>query len=172
MKTFKNLMALGAIGLATAVICKPVHAMETGRDIFAGVQLGFTQVSNNVGTGIGFGAEAGYFFSGPFGVGLYIRHGNHSNNISSNFYGAEGFYKLDMLLSGLRAAAILGAGSFSSNGIGGNSAMEVGGKLAYDHSIPCEYPITVGADVGLTFTKPGDSMLTMFTPMLTAKWWF
>ena len=172
MKTFKYFMTLGTIGLVALGSAQLVQAAGGDKDIFVGALIGLTDVSNNVGTGLGFEAEAGYFFLDPFGFGIYVRRGNHTADITSVFYGGEFFYRLNMVLQGLRAGAILGAGSFNANGVGGNSALEIGFKGAYDYFLPIDLPISIGADIALTWTKPGDSTLTMFTPMLTGRWWF
>jgi hypothetical protein len=77
------------------------------------------------------------------------------------------------MIPGLSAGAMLGASKFSQSGAPNNGFnITFGLKAAYDYPVSSTYPVTVGADLTVNWVKPGDTMLTVFTPFLTAKWWF
>lgn len=161
---------MGTSGLSTSGLAA-TGTLE-GHPGFVGGLLGLSSVNNNVGTGIGWGLNGGYFFHENWGVGAFIRGGNHDNGITSFFLGAEALYRLTTFVPGIHLGATLGSGKFSAGGYSGTNNFTYGLKIAYDHLISDTYPITLGADLELLFTKPANDTLTVFNPVVTAKWWF
>jgi hypothetical protein len=138
---------------------------------FVSAQLGISSVNNDIGSGIAFGVEGAYFPRPEYGGGAFLRAGNHSNDITSFFFGVEGLYRPAMFVEGLTLGATLGSGKFTAQGLSGDSALAFGLKGAYDYRLLTQ-PISLGLDLSVTWCKPGDSMLTTVSPLLTAKWWF
>lgn len=138
---------------------------------YVGGLLGISSVSDNVGTGIGYGVHAAYFFQEFWGVGAFIRGGNHNNGISSFFFGGEALYRFAEVVKGMQVGAIVGGGKFTAGGFTGNTAIAFGGKISYDYPLSRDQPITAGIDFSLVFTKPGDQTLTVWTPLVSLKWW-
>src|SRR5687767_14645304 len=54
-----------------------------GKRGFGGGFLGFSSVDHSIGTGVGFGVDAGYFLSPMWGVGAFLRSANHNNSIGT-----------------------------------------------------------------------------------------
>ncbi|NDD91945.1 hypothetical protein EBZ37_07665 [bacterium] len=146
------------------------HAQQ-GHSRFVGANLGITSVSNDVGSGVAFGIEGGYFFLPYLGVKGFLRAGNHSNDITSFFFGIDGLYRFNPELTGLSVGLSLGSGKFSADGMSGNSALAYGIKTVYDYLLPNQN-ITLGAELSITWCEPGDTVLTNVSPLLTIKWWF
>jgi hypothetical protein len=138
---------------------------------FVSAQLGLSSVNNDIGSGVAFGVEGAYFPRPEFGGGAFLRAGNHSNDITSFFFGVEGLYRPAMFVEGVTLGATLGSGKFTAQGLSGDSALAFGLKGAYDYRLLTQ-PISLGLDLSVTWCKPGDSMLTTVSPLLTAKWWF
>lgn len=180
MKTFQRFrrssLKLGI--LALVMISAPsisLAAPDVGNKVplgYLGGMLGLSSVNNGVGTGLGFGLQGAYFLNEKWGVGAFLRAANHNANISSFFYAAQALYRLDDFVPHLLAGGTLGAGRFSFSGNTGNSALLLGLLLAYDHPVSTQHPITVGGEFSVGFTEPGSTMLTILSPMVTAKWWF
>lgn len=161
--------------LVSASVSVPVtHAAEFRQDSkgYAGAMLGLSSVDNGVGTGLGFGLDAGFFLNDSWGVGAFLKSANHDHDVTQFTYAAEGIYRVAMF-PGLSAGAMLGASKFSQGDAPNNGFnITFGLKAAYDFPVSTSYPITVGADLAVNWVKPADTMLTVFTPFLTAKWWF
>jgi hypothetical protein len=138
---------------------------------FVAAQLGYSSVSNSVGSGIAFGLEGAYFFQPEYAAGAFLRAGQHSDDITSFFWGIEGLYRPNFLLQGVTVGATVGAGKFSAQSLSGDTALAFGLKGAYDYRLSTQ-PISFGLDLSVTWCKPGDSMLTTVAPLATAKWWF
>lgn len=162
-----RLTTLGLL-LAAAPMAK---AEEAPNNRFVAAQLGFSSVNNDIGSGIAFGVEGAFFPQPEYGGGAFLRAGNHSNDITSFFFGIEGLYRPSALLDGITIGATLGSGKFTAQGLSGDSALAFGIKGAYDHRL-VNQPVSLGFDLSVTWCKPGDTMLTTASPLLTAKWWF
>lgn len=146
------------------------HAQQSNHR-FVSAQLGISSVNNDIGSGIAFGVEGAYFPRPEFGGGAFLRAGNHSNDITSFFFGVEGLYRTTMFIEGVTLGATLGSGKFTAQGLSGDSALAFGLKGAYDYQLLTQ-PISLGLDLSVTWCKPGDTMLTTVSPLFTAKWWF
>ena len=151
----------------------PLHSFgaDAAGGRFVSAQLGVSSVNNDIGSGVAFGVEGGLFPWEDWGAGAFLRAGNHSNDITSFFFGIEGLYKASLLVNGLTLGATVGSGKFTSQGLSGDSALAIGIKAAWDYHLSSQ-PISLGGDLSVTWCKPGDSMLTTVAPLLTAKWWF
>ena len=83
-----------------------------------------------MGTGIGYGLNGGLFLTDHFGVGAFIRGGNHDRGITSFFYGAEALARFAAVMPGLHFGASIGSGKFSAGGFSGSSSFTWGVKAA------------------------------------------
>ena len=149
---------------------RPAQAEQTDSK-FVAAQLGYSSVSNSVGSGIAFGLEGAYFFQPEYAFGAFLRAGQHSDDITSFFWGIEGLYRPTFFIEGVSVGATVGAGKFSAQSLSGDTALAFGVKGAYDYRLSTQ-PISFGLDLSVTWCKPGDSMLTTVAPLATAKWWF
>jgi len=159
--------------LGLALNSNPCFAASTSTgqgSLFGGLLLGIASVDNNVGTGIGFGVQGGYFFHDSWGVGAYYRNGNHDNSINSNLFIGEFLYRFTSMLNGLQLGANLGWADFSANG-NGDGALAFGGKVAFDYSISQSIPLSIGLDVPILFTEPGTTTFVLFAPQATLRYW-
>jgi hypothetical protein len=156
-------LLLAAAPLAKAEVA-PTHR-------FVSAQLGLSSVNHDIGSGIAFGVEGAFFPRSNYGGGAFLRAGNHSNDITSFFFGVEGLYRPSARLEGVTLGATLGSGKFTAQGLSGDSALAFGLKGAYDYRLVSQ-PISLGFDLSVTWCKPGDTLLTTVSPLLTAKWWF
>ena len=165
------LLSITLLALALVLLEGRQSQADVKSPRFASGQIGLSSVNNDVGSGVAFGIEGGYFMYENWGLGAYLRAGNHSNDITSFFFGIEGLYRNPIPLGGLTAGLTLGSGKFTAQGLSGNSALAYGVKAAYDYDLD-DQPISLGADLSITWCKPGDTMLTTVSHLLTAKWWF
>jgi hypothetical protein len=165
---------LGSLVLFFELVASAPSAMAAESahpDRFASAQLGYSTVSDDIGSGIAFGIEAGAKVWNNWGLGAFLRAGNHSNDITSFFFGIEGLYHPDVILDGLTLGVTAGSGKFTAQGLSGDSAFAFGAKAAYDYHFS-QQPVSLGVDLSVTWCKPGDTMLTTVSPLLTGKWWF
>jgi hypothetical protein len=149
----------------------PAQAEDAPTNRFVSAQLGLSSVNNDIGSGVAFGVEGAFFPQPEYGGGAFLRAGNHSNDITSFFFGVEGLYRPSLFLEGITLGATLGSGKFTAQGLSGDSALAFGLKGAYDYRLVSQ-PISLGIDLSVTWCKPGDTTLTTVSPLLTAKWWF
>ncbi len=165
-------LPLLVIGLLFWGITSATPGMAREQDPrFASAQIGMSSVSDDIGSGIAFGVEGGYFFHENFGAGAFLRAGDHSEDITSFFFGIEGLYRPTLPFDGLTLGATLGSGKFSAQNLSGDSAIALGLKAAFDYRLTSQ-PISLGLDLSVTWCEPGDTTLTTVAPLLTAKWWF
>lgn len=160
-----------ALGLLVAIPASGAE-VKRGLDGYIGGLLGASSVNQGVGTGVGFGLNGAYFFSDYFGIGAGLRAANHDRDVSSFFFAAQGLFRFADVLPGLHLGASLGTGRFSFLDQEGDTAFAYGLKAAFDYPVAQNESVTLGIDLDVTFTEPGISLLTVFSPMLTAKWWF
>lgn len=156
---------LRIVWLSLWALSAPCHAagVTTEGRLYAGGILGVSWIPTEtrpvgtsqstpgtaVGTGVGYGLQAGYFLSRNVGAGAFIRSGNHDRGISPFFYGLEGLYRFTSLLPGLHAGLDLGSGRFSAGGFKGKRNLAYGARVAHDIPISLEYPLTIGLDLGV-----------------------
>jgi hypothetical protein len=171
MGKIRGLAVVVALALASS---GGAHGAEVKRGLngFVGGLLGASAVNEGVGTGVGFGLNGGYFFSGAFGMGALLRASNHGRDVSSFFLALQGLFRFADVLPGLYLGASLGSGKFTFLDQEGNTALAYGAKAAFDYPISRDQDVTIGIDLDVMFTEPGVSLLSVFSPMLTAKWWF
>ena len=138
---------------------------------YASALLGTSSVNENIGFGFAFGLEGGAFFLNSLGLGGYLRSSNHSDDISSFFFGFGILYRDNNFFENLTLGAYLGSGKFTSQGQSGNSATALSLKIAYDYPF-LNHSLSLGGDLSFTWCEPGDTLLTAVSPMLNVKWWF
>lgn len=162
-----------SLGLPAPLSTYAQAPIKSGYDGYVGGLLGFSSASDNVGTGIGFGVQAGYFAFENFGLGAYLRAANHSGDPAPSTFilTAEGLYRFVDILPGLHLGLELGSAKLSTPGAS-DTSFAWGGKAAYDLTLSEEYPVTVGVDLNLVFSEIGTETLSIFTPMVSAKYWF
>ncbi len=163
------LLALSVCGS----IGSDARAENVRADGFVGGLLGVSSANKNIGTGIGFGLNAGYFFHTNFGVGAFLRSANHDHDISSFFVGAEGLFRFTDTLPGLHLGVILGSGKFSNPAVDSSNSFAYGAKITYDYLLSTTVPgVSVGVDLSWMLTEPVNEVITTFSPMITGKFWF
>jgi hypothetical protein len=115
-----SLIALAPAALAL-VVSPSLQAAPHASPRAVSALLGWSSVSDNVGSGIAFGVAGSYFFRADWGMGAFLRAGNHSNDINSFFWGFEGLYRPVELVSGFTVGASLGSGKFTAQNLSGDS---------------------------------------------------
>lgn len=151
------------------------HGAEliTGTRGYVGGMLGLPSVNEGIGTGLGFGFNGAYFLPQRpnWGLGAFFRGADHRQGVTAFFYGVEGLYRFADVLPGLLVGVVLGSGKFTLDGVPGNRAFTYGFKAAYDYPIS-RTPVTVGVDASVNWLKPGNTVLNVFNPMITIRYWF
>ncbi|MCM2324151.1 MAG: hypothetical protein NDJ90_12900 [Oligoflexia bacterium] len=159
-----------------ALLVAPAQAQERSsggsEDAFVGALLGYGSASDDVGGGIGYGLRGGYYFHGNWGMGAFLQGVDHDAGITGLSIGLEGLYRLDEVARGLSAGVDLATVKFSGSAYEGDYNLGFGGRVVYDHRLPGATPLSVGAEVGVLFTKPEESMLGLVNVLGTVKYWF
>jgi hypothetical protein len=149
---------------------QPTHADMIGT--YFGTGIGLTSVSGNIGRGLGYGLNAGYFLTPNWGVGAFIRSSSHDRGVTLMSFGAEGVYQLQDFFPGMTFGLTAGEAKFSGGSFDGNYHFMAGPKLYYEIYAPTNYPITLGIDGGLLWSKPATDILSIVHAFLTFKFWF
>lgn len=157
--------------LERAALC---HPEPMGNGYVQGI-LGLSSIDNNVGTGVAYGVQAGYFFGGGdsnLGLGGFMRGANPSNNVTSFLMGGELLYRPDSTLPGLQLGFDFGSGKFSVGGVSGKTSFAYGVQGGWDFRLSPAYPFTAGLNLSFLFITPVDTTYLITTPTATMKVWF
>lgn len=149
---------------------RSAHAASEAQELpfYVGGLLGLSSVSDDIGTGIAYGVNAGYIFFRPWGIGAVVRGGNHDQGITSFLIAGELLYE-GLLVPGLAVALDIGSAKFSGAGYPGEMEFAAGARVGMDFAPLAEQAVTVGGEAGLLFSEPGSTFVQMFHLLASVK---
>lgn len=147
------------------------------KPVFFGGLLGLSSINNDVGLGLGYGVEGGFYFkNNQLGLGAFLEGGRHGDATSSFFMGFKGLYRLTSLADGLHAGVILGRGRFlAPNDAGAITvrpfAFTYGVELGYDWFPWESRAISLTGNLKFMAFSPGETTNIVVSPVIVAKIW-
>jgi hypothetical protein len=139
---------------------------------YFGAGVGLSAVSGKVGRGLGYGLHSGYFITPNWGLGVFLRSSSLDAGVTLMSFGAEGVYQLEDVFPGMTFGISAGEAKFSGGSFDGNYHFMAGPKVYYEVYAPTNYPVTLGIEAGLHWTKPSIDILSLGHVFATFRFWF